>query len=498
MGEIRIENLRNISILRFNIPQQGVWLLSGANGSGKTSLLACLRRIGNPNAFPIHFPSSIESEHLDNFAGASVTYSINGEEVEYAYRGARWAPRPRSNSHLLDRFGYPQVIYLGANAERITPRPDDFVPRRVRAAPTQMITAANSIFETDKFSRLKVMNLTTGRSQAFLLETDENPRKYHSEKQFSLGELCVIKLIDGISECSNQSLILIDELEMALHPRAQIQLYRYLLQIAEEKRLTVIFSTHSVSLLKAVPRSKVIYLDREGGVVSAVKGCFPTYAIGNIALTEERAPDVVFYVEDEVAQAIVEPLIKLVLQNRFAADNLFPDVRVVPIGGFDSVVKFLTHHDVLLPSGTRAFALLDEDVQSEIIASWESSGRYDKLAEYNAVGARLAFLPWTPEVGITNFLRERRGDAERDIRAICGVRSFSLEARTFAELSGLSNKPLRNRAKVVLKHVATSLANATGKSVDQAYKILCQQFAVDQFAINRANIMSLFAGKLSG
>ncbi|MFM7350596.1 MAG: AAA family ATPase, partial [Erythrobacter sp.] len=45
---LEVRNLRNISRLRFELPDPGVWLLTAGNGAGKTTLLACLRRIGQP------------------------------------------------------------------------------------------------------------------------------------------------------------------------------------------------------------------------------------------------------------------------------------------------------------------------------------------------------------------------------------------------------------------------------------------------------------------
>jgi energy-coupling factor transporter ATP-binding protein EcfA2 len=496
---IRRANLRNIRALTFDLPSQGVWLLTAGNGSGKTSLLACLRRIGYANAFPVHFPSSAESEILDDFSGASVTYSLNDEEVEYAYRGERWAPRPRKNSRLLADFGYPQVIYLGANADRITPRPEDFAPRRVRPAPPTLITAANQIFETNKFNELKVVNLTTGvGNQAFLMKVGENPTKYHSEKNFSLGELCILKLVEGIRDCPNQSLVLIDELEMALHPRAQVQLYRYLEVAAARKRLTVIFSTHSVSLLKTVQRSSIIYLYRDDdGCVDVVRGCFPTYAIGNITIGEEQAPDCVLYVEDEVAKAIVEPVVKLALQERFAANSLFPDVRVIPIGGFDAVVQFLTHHGVLMPEGTRAFAMLDNDVRVETVASWEANGKHQKLADFQRLGNRLDYLPWTPEVGMLEFLRDRRVLAERMIREELGRPMFSLDQATFDPANGLNGSALRNAAKRIIGQIAEGMGRSAGISRDESMKILCQLFAKEQFDARRNDLLDLILPKVA-
>jgi energy-coupling factor transporter ATP-binding protein EcfA2 len=481
------------------MPNQGVWLLTAGNGAGKTSLLACLRRIGNPNAFPMHFPSSLESESLDNFSGASVTYSVNGDEVEYGYRGARWASRPRKNSHLLQNFGYPSVVYIGADADRLTPRAEDFEPRRTRPAATALIEAANRIFETDKFENLKTINLTQGAgNRAFLLRTCDDPLQYHSEKHFSLGELCVIKLIEKVRECPNQSLILIDELEMALHPKAQIQLYRYLEEVARAKRLTIIFSTHSVSLLKSVSHRRIIYLSRdETGSIEVVQGCFPTYAIGNITLGEEKAPDAVLYVEDNIAKAIVEPLVKLILQNKLAASNLFPDVRVIPIGGFDAVVQFLTQHGVLLPNGTRAFALLDNDVKVETVAEWQRANKYQQLADLDRLGNKIDYLPWTPEVGMVAYMRDRREQAERKFRETFGTAMICLDQSFFHGLNNLQGAELRRKAKKIVAKIADMIADSVGKDRDTVVGMMCQDFALDQFHINQSHMLRLFAPKIA-
>ena len=112
--QITIENLRHIRRLQFSLPGAGVWLLTGANGMGKTSLLACLRRIGYSNAFPTHFPASQKSERLDSFDGSSVHYDVNGAAVTYRYRGERWVPHPKANSKLLEA-GFPSVRYIAAD-----------------------------------------------------------------------------------------------------------------------------------------------------------------------------------------------------------------------------------------------------------------------------------------------------------------------------------------------------------------------------------------------
>src|SRR5690606_19113526 len=125
--------------LDFTIPEKGVWLLTGPNGTGKTSLLACMRRIGERNAFPMHFKASAQSNNLDSFAGASVEYAVNGINVNSKYSGTRWEPRPKTHASVLRTAGYPSVLYIAADARRIEPRPEDFKPRGVRAANASII-----------------------------------------------------------------------------------------------------------------------------------------------------------------------------------------------------------------------------------------------------------------------------------------------------------------------------------------------------------------------
>ncbi|WP_415518768.1 AAA family ATPase [Gluconobacter oxydans] len=70
VGSISITNLRNIKSLTFEVPSSGVWLLTAGNGAGKTSLLACLRRIGHSHAFGTHFPASVKSDKIDDYSKA--------------------------------------------------------------------------------------------------------------------------------------------------------------------------------------------------------------------------------------------------------------------------------------------------------------------------------------------------------------------------------------------------------------------------------------------
>lgn len=60
---------------------------------------------------------------------------------------------------------------------------------------------------------------------------------YYSEQNFSLGERLLLNSLDFIEKIKERSLLLIDEVELALHPIAQIKFYDYLTKIAKEKKI---------------------------------------------------------------------------------------------------------------------------------------------------------------------------------------------------------------------------------------------------------------------
>lgn len=456
--------------------------------------MACLRRIGYSNAFPVHFPSSLQSDRLDNHSKGTVTYEINGDAVEYAYRGERWTPRPRTNSHLFQRFGYASVTYIGATADRITPRPEDFDTRHIKSVDRFIIDNANMIFETDKFSMLRTINLSRGvGNDAFVLAINPAPLTYHSEKHFSLGELCVLKLLRFIKDVSNNSMIIVDELELALHPRAQVKILRFLEDQARRKSLTVIFSTHSVTLLKTIDRRKILYLDRQpGGEINVISGCFPTYAIGNIASEEEALPDIVIYVEDIFARDILTAFYEKFVDERFADPTERPTPKIVPVGGFVEVVSFLERNRSVLPDRVVQKAILDNDVSTDTLAAWRKNGNHPQLAKFQNLNKYIDYLPFTPEVGIIDHISNNLVDFEHRLR-----QRFSDNQLRIADIirhydSTLLRSDLCKNAKVVIDDLIGYIEERTQRSSDVVREHLCGVFAVSSWGQFRSDFMKLF------
>jgi energy-coupling factor transporter ATP-binding protein EcfA2 len=495
-GRIKISNLKGIVSFDYEIPGPGLHLLSGANGSGKTTLLACLRRIGYRNAFPVHFVTSTQSEQLDNYSNASIEYSINGRSVVYGYRRERWTPRPRSGAALLQDFGFPNVIYAGSVVDRVTPSAQDFVPARVRPATPELISSLNRVFETQKFNDLKVVNLTRGAgNQAYLMRVGRtNPTKYHTEKNFGLGELCVLKLMLSLQNCPNNSLVLIDELEMALHPMAQIKFVEYLKEISDQKNLTTVVSTHSASLIKYFGKRHLNFLVKDGTDTKVLKNCFPTYALGQLGFGEERAPDYLVYVEDKAARRISEILWQSLVVDRLGARAAYaPTVHFVEIGGINNVLNMIVNGGGLVPEQTQVWALLDLDAKTETLQQAINSGNLSAQQLFATCDPQLKYLPWSPEVGIIQYLSAHHGEAQQALRLATNTAYLRLPQPTHEELIAAAGGPQRRAAKNGLNRICTETSAALPNLDASAMKdLIYKVFSEWSFNAERPQIQALF------
>lgn len=495
-GTITITKLKGISNLEYTIPPVGVHLLAGANGAGKTTLLACLRRIGHPKAFPIHFPKSVYFGNLDDYSESEIRYTINNQSVTYGRRKQRWTPRPRRNAFVLENFGYPSVIYAGATAERITPSLEEFRRIRPRLAPRFLRRILNEVFATSKFDGLGVVNLTRGAgNKAYLMQVSgSRPIKYYTEKNLGLGELCVLKLVLSLQACPNNSLVLIDELEMALHPMAQIKFVEYLKEISNEKNLTVVVSTHSASLIKYFGKKHLSYLELGENKVEVIRNCYPTFALGQLGYGEERAPDVLVYVEDTAARRLSEMLWRNIVANRLGERAAYaPTVHFIEIGGIPNVLNMLIKGGGLLPEQTSIKALLDKDAKDETLQAAIDGNDLSTQLKFQECHGQLSYLPWTPEVGIINFLASEHNLAERKLRELTNTAYLNLLLPNEDELVVDAGAHQRKRAKSGLKRISSNLAGQLPNyDMDQVKEEIYEAFSSWYFDNHIGDVQRLF------
>lgn len=495
MRKVFISKVKNIESLEFEMPNQGVYLLTGANGSGKTTLLAALHRIGFNNAFSNFFKTTTKEARLDFFGESSVSYSLADKKVTYNYGNTRWSPTPRKYSGILKDFGFPDVKFLAADSKRIEATQDELKSTRIKSVEKNITDEIVGILSSPKFRDLRYVNTKRGAgSRAYLiLKKIKGKNYYFSEKNFSLGELCVLRLVTILNEISYQSLVLIDEIEMALHPKAQAALFNYLLRVAEEKKLTVIFSTHSSSLIKRSSRKRILLLRSDDkGNVRCLKNVYPAQALGDIAYDDEVNPDFLFFVEDYKAKMLLEQMI--VSYKSIAFKDLIPPYyKVIPVGGFKETIEFLTNSDQIFSDDVKRYAFLDKDVEDESLVEAKQNEKYTFLEKVKKNKGKIKYLPCTPEQGIMNLIHSDTIKHSNEINKLFVEHVIDLSRILDEEdyLNIESDKP-RKKAKKQFSYIITSITKSAGISEEQCEKYFSLYYVNNEYQ-NKGSLTAVLA-----
>jgi ABC-type uncharacterized transport system ATPase subunit len=131
------------------------------------------------------------------------------------------------------------------------------------------------------------------------LYSARTPEGTYSEFHFGAGEASIIRMISGIEEAPDNSLVLIEEIENGLHPVATRKMVEYLVGAAKRKGLQVIFTTHSNDALAPLP-SNAIWAAYGGEVL---QGKLDVAALRTITGQVDAALAV--YVEDDFAELVL-------------------------------------------------------------------------------------------------------------------------------------------------------------------------------------------------
>lgn len=478
--QVTIKHLKGIKSLVFDVPMKGAFVITGANGCGKTSLLTVLHRMGSHNAFQTGLPGGKKTSGIDGIEDTSIQYDVNGKSVAYRYNNTRWSATPRSHSTLVGK-AFSEVLFLKADSSRVEPTQNDLKGVKKHQADALLRSFMNAVFDTTRFDRLYRIRLRGRNLIAHLIDKSaptDKKKSYYSEKTFSLGELCVMRLGQKLSAMQNGGLYIIDEFEMALHPAAQIRLFREIEKMAEVANCTVLVSTHSSSLIKSVKRSNIIYLENDSGTVTIHRDVYPTYALQYLSLDEESAPDKLIFVEDVSAKHCLDEMWLQHISAKQAAGNTpLPTVQIAVIGGYKEVLRFLQRSESFVPAMTRRMAALDADAEPACMPPIPTpADPVPKLTVpqelYHSQKGDVVFLPWTPEVGLCDLIRSDIAKHTQGIHAYTGITNLLISNAAVSAHVGKSGKAQRDTCKAAIDALAAAVAQKKTWSDDRAREAL--------------------------
>lgn len=330
---IQIDCLRGWTgqAVEINFP---VVAIVGENGSGKSTLLKVAACAYDQNDKDKRFyPSSFFVETVwDRIQGVKIDYRVkrgsNVESFKITKPTQRWrVPEnaPKREVFLLDiartlpldaSVGYARIARSAANEIESSDISDEFRAR-----------LSHVLGRNYSKARFATSNVDAKR-QIGLLE-----REWGELSQFhqGAGEDSTLDLFRTLQGLPENSLLLVDEIEASLHPRAQRRLTRFLLWLARKRRVQIILTTHSPFVLQELPQeARVLLLPGPQGL-SVLYGVSPEFAMSR--LDDEVHPDLHVFLEDREA----EILLREILASSPETAALLPRIETSPVGACNVV-----------------------------------------------------------------------------------------------------------------------------------------------------------------
>lgn len=181
--------------------------------------------------------------------------------------------------------------------------------RMSKALSSQLVTKISDILGST-YDEIYVIQHLFFNTPGFTFKLKKSGVDY-TEAFAGSGEFAVINLVLKLSEIPKNSLILLDEPEVSLHPRAQKKLMEYLFSEVLSKKHQIVIATHSSNIIKYLPPDAIkVFRENSLQKVELVS----QYSSADEAFLElgEDLIDIKYiYVEDKAAQAIIERVIYL-------------------------------------------------------------------------------------------------------------------------------------------------------------------------------------------
>lgn len=299
--------------------------LVGENGSGKSTVLQAI-------ASAYRASTKKEDRYASDFFPDTPFEKITGATIRFSYREGAGS-HVRSVRKPTDRWrGNPQ------RPERPTAYIDlsRIQPISARVGYAKLIKAgvtegAHEAFNKDKLDRLANI-IGKKYEEAGISLTSVDPKRLvpvltHNETRYSgfhqgVGEIAVAELL--AHDYPKYGIVLVDEVETSLHPRAQRRLIRDLCRVARLNQLQIIVTTHSPYILAELPPEGRIYIMDGIGGKTIVTGVSPDFAMTR--MDEEKHPECDLYVEDNRAATLISEIV-------FSFEKeLLPRVKIIPYG----------------------------------------------------------------------------------------------------------------------------------------------------------------------
>ena len=386
--KIKIKNLKNIKNLdNFEIElNNDIYVITGNNGVGKSTLLAALGQLVNKNSLPQEFPGNL-------FENSQIYFSltdVNNKELHILYKKFKESTKTKHwQSYLIKNTSTKEVeeknfgkingfIESGIEGERLNKFSKELrqkILEHLEKIDFDNKEKNSNLIEEKELT--KYFQLITDKKYTFysytykdsykeiFIYSTEDKNKYLPEFTLSTGEYFILQILSQLIKKINKSLpslVILDEIELALNPKLQIKFIDFLKkEFCKKYNTTLILSTQSISFIDNI---KNVFLIRNNNGNINIFNNFRGKIIKNYLGENKTIYDKLIIVEDILAKIFIEDLI-----SELNTQYLY---IVFPFGGKDQIAKHFKEEKIMNQFAKDIMIIYDGDVEEEILKEIKS------------------------------------------------------------------------------------------------------------------------------
>lgn len=336
--KMTINKIKSVDDLTIELPvDKGLYAITGQNGAGKSTVATC--------ASSVFFNMTMKDYFGETPSDSKIEFEYNGAKKIYHKEHGKWVSKKLGQ---LELKGFYEGSLIFGNRFRNTSYNN---LRKLDKISTTLLKPASDfirenlglILHNNRNFYEKLYSINPGAirhignfyGDIFYYEIKG---KLVSQFHMSTGENLLISILNSLNIRNSDRttlnipcILLLDEIELALHPSSLKRLVVFLKTIANQFNYAIYFSTHSLELISSIKPENIYFLNRHSDhTLELINPCYPAYATR--MLYDHTGYDYIILVEDDLAREIIKRLLK---QNALWGNKL---IYVLPCGGFTNVI----------------------------------------------------------------------------------------------------------------------------------------------------------------